>query len=118
METTFLKDWSNYDQTEKQVKKLIFKGIKKGGYIWQPSHTKKSQRVFNPASFTEVDNLLGLAYTSTGICAGLWCCNGGYLLTNESKHFTGFAINTDFELVAITEDENENETFINFGKIN
>lgn len=118
MNTNFLKEWDNYSQTEKQVKELILKGIKKGDYIWQPSYKKETQRVFNPSSFAEVDNLLGLAYTSTGMYAALWCCNGGYLLTNEGKHFTGFAINTDFELVAITEDENENETFINFGKIN
>lgn len=116
MNTNFLKEWENYSKTIKKVEKAIFKGIKKGAYIWQPSHNKESQRVFNPSNFNDINNLLGFAYTSSGTFAGLWCCNGGYLLTKENKHFIGFAINTDFEVIAITEDEEENPTYLNFGK--
>ena len=114
MNTNFLKEWENYSQLEKKAKTAILKGIRKGGYIWQPSHKKESQKVFKPVAFAEIDNLLGFAYTSTGIFAALWCCNGGYLLTQEGKHFVGFAINTDMEVIAITEDENENHFYINF----
>ena len=114
MNTTFLKKWDNYSELEKLVKKAILKGIRKGGYIWQPTHNKESQVLFKPSTFSEIDNLLGFAYTSTGIYAGLWCCNGGYLLTQEDKHFVGFAINTNMEVIAITEDEEENPTYLNF----
>lgn len=111
LNTRFKKDWT--DEEFKQVEKAITDHFTnwKNQYKYQRNHEEKP-RVFLPRTYKELNNILGLAYTSTSAYAGLWACNGGYLYADATHRFTGFAINTDGEVIAIADDENENEIFI------
>lgn len=44
--------------------------------------------------------------------AGLWICNGVYLMVNSTHHLIGFTINAKGEIIAIAEDENESPIYI------
>ncbi len=107
--TTFKKEWSTKEF--KQVERAIKNHFTTHTYKHITEHGQKptEKHFFN---FQDIDNFLGLAYTSTGDFAGLWCCNGGYLYATEKHNFIGFAINELNEVVAIAEDENENPIYI------
>lgn len=66
-------------------------------------------------SFNELDSVLGFAYTSSGIFAGYWACNGvnvfSELLPIGFNSLTGFTYALDGVLYAIFENENE-ESFL------
>ena len=109
---TFLKEWKPFGQLNKKAERAILKHFNNKIYQFQPSHDKSKLTYFRPHTFEQVSNLLGLAYTSSGDYAGLWVCNGGYLLANDTHHFSGFVINEAGQVVAIADDENENEIFI------
>lgn len=107
--TDFKKDWSNKEIN--RVKKAIYNHLSTHNYKYKTDHVNPAK----PLNFfyvDEVDNLLGLAYTSSGDYAGLWICNGVYAMVNETHHFIGFAINANNEIVGIAEDENENAIYI------
>lgn len=110
--TNFIQEWQPFDKLNKNVKRAILSHFMKNEYKYQPTHEKGSIKPFKPVTFSQIDNFLGLAYTSTGSYAGLWVCNGGYLWADDTHHFTGFAINELNEVIAIADDENENEIFI------
>lgn len=114
--TNFLNDWNPFEKLNRKVERAIFTKLNKGRYIWQPSHDEKSKRVFTPQTFGQIEDILGLAYTSTSAYAALWVCNGGYLWANNTHRFTGFAINTDGDVIAITEDMDESPMYINFSR--
>jgi len=113
--TKFLREWTNFETQQKQVEKAIFKYFRAKTHKLLKKHNEPLIN-FNPVTFCQIDNLLGLAYTSTGAYAGLWVCNGGYLMYNDTHHFTGFMINELGEVIAAAEDENENTIYINLSK--
>lgn len=108
---TFLKGWVEYDKDEKKVLKDALKHLRKHEYKHIATHGGKLEP-FKPNTASDIDKLLGLAYTSTGAYAGLWVCNGGYLMYNDTHHFTGFVVNSLGNTVAIVEDEEENAIYI------
>jgi len=110
-ETSFLKDWTPFEKLEKQMERAILNHFIKHTYKWLKEHGKPLIN-FNPTTFEQIDNVLGLAYTSTGAYAGLFCCNGGYIMYNSTHHFTSFVITKGGKFAAIVEDENENEIII------
>jgi len=110
--TNFLKEWQPFDKLNKMVERKILTHFINNVYNFHATHDKTQLKQFKPVTFSQIDNILGLAYTSTGDYAGLWVCNGGYLQADEDHNFIGFAINTDGEVIAIADDENENSIYI------
>lgn len=110
--TNFIKEWQPFDKLNKKVERAILSHFMKNTYQWQPTHDKTQLKPFKPVTFSQIDNILGLAYTSTGDYAGLWVCNGGYLQADKDHNFIGFAINTDGEIIAIADDKDENSIYI------
>lgn len=108
----FLQEWQPFDKMYAQVKAAIYKHFSRKHYEWQPTHEAGSKRTFVLYTFNQINELLGLAYTSTSDYAGLWVCNGGYLWADDTHYFAGFAINTDNEVIAIAHDYEENEIYI------
>jgi hypothetical protein len=110
----FLTQWEPYDVLSKKVERAIFRRLARGIYDFQPSHDPKNKQAFKPITFNQIDNILGLAYTSTSSFAALWVCNSGYLWADKDHHFIGFAINTDGEVIGIADDKDENSIYIKF----
>lgn len=108
----FLRGWEPFDKLNKQVQRCILSHFMKKSYQWQPTHDKASIKPFKPVTFSQIDNALGLAYTSTSDYAALWVCNGGYLWANNTHSFIGFAINTNGEVIGIADDKDENSIYI------
>lgn len=107
--TNFVKLFT--DKQHKQVSKAIFNHFATHTYKRINNHGDTPIK-FNVLSMKQLDDTMGLAYTSSGDYAGLWVCNGGYVMATNTHHFIGFAINTDNEVIAIAEDENENPLYI------
>jgi len=107
----FIKEWKNFDELNKKMQKKIFKFFSTGNYMYQLKHDEPKKK-FKPYSFTQIDNILGLAYTSTGAFAALWICNGVNLFADNERKFYGFAIDTKNNFYALAEDENEKNELI------
>lgn len=112
MKHTFLKEWQPFDKLNKMAKRKIMNHFINVPYQWQPTNEGKSKTIFKVYSFSQLDEKLGLAYTSTGDYAGLWVCNGGYLWADPTHYFIGFAINEKNEVIGIAYDNDENEIYI------
>ena len=111
--TNFIKEWQPFDKLNKNVKRAILSHFMKNEYKYQPTHEKSSIKPFKPVTFSQIDNFLGLAYTSTGDYAGLWVCNISlYLDVKQIYKFEGFALGSSGFVYAICWDENENEILI------
>lgn len=110
--TQFLKEWADFDKLNKMVRRKIVSHFIKNEYQWQPTNDESSKTPFKVYTFSQIDEKLGLAYTSTGDYAGLWVCNGGYLWADNTHYFIGFAINLKGEVIGIADDQEENEIYI------
>lgn len=110
--TKFLQEWQPFNTKYLKAKQAIRKHFAANVYTWQPTHEESSKKPFKPHSFAQINETLGFAYTSTSAYAGLWVCNAGYLWADNTHYFTGFAINTDNQVVGIAHDFDENEIFI------
>ena len=107
MKTTFLKEW-----TPPQ-----FKAVQTAAAKYLSSRyfeTLHSGENFTPfcgcKTFRQFDAILGTAYTSTGICAGLWVCNTElYLDIKRQWKMVGFVIGSGGFVYAWFEDKNETE---------
>ena len=100
--------------TRKEIKRLqraIYTHFCYYTYKHQAEHGAPLKPL-RPFNFNELNMLFGLAYTSSGDYAGLWVCNGGYVMANKSHHFTGFTMNKDGECIGIVEDEDENTIYL------
>lgn len=100
--------------TPKEIKKLennLFKHLMGRKYKYITDHSKPGQEL-NFSNNTMIENLLGLAYTSTGDYAGLWVCNGVYCMVNDTHHLIGITLNERDNPVLICEDEEENTIYI------
>lgn len=61
-------------------------------------------------SFEALGEIMGFAYTSTGIYAGYWVCNTAvYSAKYEGYQYTGFALTADLKPYAVLWDAEENE---------
>jgi hypothetical protein len=78
--TTFLTEWKPFNEVENMVKSKILSHFLRNAYQFQATNDPNSTKPFKVYTFSQIDNVLGLAYTSSGDYAGLWCCNAGYLL--------------------------------------
>lgn len=107
--TNFIKEWSRADF--RKVERAILRHFVTHTYKHIAAHGAQPKD-FHPFSFEEIDNILGLAYTSSGYCAEYGICNGGYLMANKTHHFDSFMINELGEVIARVQDENENEIYI------
>lgn len=107
--TNFKQDWTpdEFKKVERKIKNHFTK--KHYDHIRQHGELRRPAYFYN---FTQIDEFLGLAYTSSGSYAGYWVCNGGYLYADPTHHFIGFAINELDEVIAIADDENENSIYI------
>lgn len=103
------KEWAQDEF--KKVERKIANHFTRKHYNHIKQHGEKPRPAYF-GSFRQVDEFLGLAYTSTSDFAALWVCNGGYLYADPTHHFIGFAINELDEVIAIANDENENSIYI------
>lgn len=108
--TEFIKEWTPKDF--KRIDRAIYNHFSTYTYNFIDDHSKPAKPFTPFNSFNEIDAMLGLAYTSTGAYAGLWICNGIYVMVNDTYRFIGFAINTDGKIIGIVQDDAENEIFI------
>lgn len=108
----FLQEWQPFDKMYAQVKQAILKHFTRKHYMWQPTHDESIKRTFQFYTFGQLENMLGLPYTSSSSFAALWVTNSGYLWADDTHYFIGFAINTDNEVIAIAHDYEENEIYI------
>lgn len=107
--TKFIKEWT--PKQHKQVEKAIDAYFATHNHKMLVKHGEPLQN-FNPFSFTQIDSVMGLAYTSSSAYAGLFACNAGYIMANDTHHFSAFVINELGKIVAIVEDKDENEIYI------
>lgn len=110
---TFLKEWS-IDQfiiVEKAISKhFVSTGI-------NVTNTKTRHLIPNlrdlKQRFENIDNVLGLAYTSSSSYAGYWVCN---VEAQNDKypgyHYTGFAMGAGNKVYAVLDDKDENEIIL------
>ncbi len=117
--TNFKKEWTftGRNNDERKAKKVILQFFASHNFKYIDNHSEPAKPFdvddsMQYPSFDRLDNKLGLAYTSSGMYAGLWVCNGIYVMANDTHHFTGFMINELGEVVASVEDENENTIYI------
>jgi len=104
-----LKDWST--EQFKAIDKAIVKHFK-GRDI--QTHTG-AQNFSNclPLKFSDIDNALGLAYTSTGMFACYGVCNvEAYFDRDKIYQYSYFTIGTNGVFYAILQDRDENELCI------
>lgn len=113
----FIQEWKPFDEIYKSVKNAIFNHFFHNEYLFQRTHDVMSSKIFKPYTFNQIENLLGLPYTSSSSFAALWVTNSGYLWADDTHYFEGFAVTTLGTIVAIAQDEEENEIYIKIGKI-
>ena len=107
MKTQFKQEWN--DNEFKQVKKAVLKHFK-GLVITQAGeHAQPIKSVIT--NYTDLDNLLGLAYTSTSIYAILGICNKVY-------KYELFCISLDGTIYAECWDKKEKNIYIKIGSVN
>lgn len=64
-------------------------------------------------NYDGIDQLLGLAYTSSSSCAGLWICNIAFYMDAERKlSIRGFVLDVSGWVYALCEDKDENQYYI------
>lgn len=104
----FIKEFTKKDF--KKIEKAILKHFQAYKYTYTDGGNT-TPKAFNPSTYEDASNVLGLAYTSSSDCAGLWICNAELSATNTHR-FVGFAINTEGKAVGIAWDKDENEILI------
>lgn len=112
MNTKFKKDFTEKDF--KSIEKKIHSFLRnRMNYTNEtPNADILLQRGAN--TFKQIESILGLAYTSSGIFAGLWICNVElYLDCNKHYKIEGFCMDENGFTYIWCNDANENEFFIN-----
>ena len=95
----FIKEWS--EKQQKKVNKAIC------------NHFAK----FRGKSFEQIENYMGLPYTSSSSYAGLWVCNVcEYYKGSAEYYYRAFAIAEDGYIYAILTNDDEKEIYIRIGK--
>ena len=109
MKTELIKSWDNKQVSF--VKKQITKYL--NSRYFETFHSKDSTPFYCCKSFSDFDNVLGLAYTSSSDCAGLWICNTDlYLDASHTQKIIGFGLDKYSFVYLICWDDKENEMLI------
>lgn len=107
LKMSFLLQWN--DDNFKTIQKAI------RNHFW--GKEIKTHREHHPArylNFAGLDQLLGLAYTSSSSYAGYWVCNTEvYNDKYAGFHYIGFALGEDGNGYGILWDKDENEIIVN-----
>jgi hypothetical protein len=109
----FIQNFTNaqFAAVEKQIASF-FKGK---DFKYNTNHKGEDLKPLK-GSFDTLDSVLGFAYTSTGICAAYWACNGvnifSSLLPTGFNYLQGFCYDESGQLWAIFQDENETEFYL------
>ena len=101
----FLKEWRPYDKVSSAMNKAILKHFQKKGLNTHKGHFPVK------SSFSYIDSVLGLAYTSSGIYAGYFICNVS-LHYDDTYDYYSFVIGEDGKFYAELQDMLENEKII------
>jgi len=106
----FKKEWTP-DQF-KSIEKAIVKHFNRRVYLrYCTSGEMTATRIY--ASYSQIDEILGLAYTSTSKYAGYWICNVTASFDEENiYHYNAFTIGNNGKFYAVLQDDNENELCI------
>lgn len=100
-----LKEWN--PQQFKAIERKILSHFRKVGEIRTSSGHGVLWPIYN---WNGVNNYLGLAYTSSSKCAGLWVCNVDAISEKYPIYrYVGFAIGENGKYYAILWDKDENE---------
>ena len=82
-------------------------------FSWLTLKTNNGDKSFSFATVGQVDEFLGLAYTSSSSYAGYWVCNVEAENPNiPGFHYVGFTVGTDGGYYAILWDKDENEKIL------
>jgi hypothetical protein len=101
---TFLKEWT--DKEFKTIKQAI-----KKHFLFKAFRTTQGTKTLY--TYADIENLLGLPYTSSSSFAGVWVTNSEvYSPKYPELHYVGFAIGDDTKPYAILWDNEENETLL------
>jgi hypothetical protein len=109
----FTKDFTpaQFKEIEKRIK--LFFAV--NNFQYNTNHEGTNKKPFK-GNFEQLDKIIGFAYTSSGVFAGYWSCNGinvfSELLPKGFNHFNGFTYSLDGDLYALFEDENEKQFLI------
>lgn len=109
IQNSFKKEWTEADF--RKADRRITAHFKKHLFAFQPTHAAKKEQ-FIVRKFADIDNILGLAYTSSSAYAALWVCNSGYLWATDQHRFIGFAMTEAGDIYGIADDDNENSIYI------
>jgi hypothetical protein len=101
-------------QMKKEWTERDFKAMKKAlknFFLFKGLQTNNGVKIC--CSYANLENLLGLPYTSSSSYAGVWVTNSE-VISNDypNYHYIGFAITTGNKCVAILWDKDENEIII------
>lgn len=103
---TFKSEWS--EKELQYTKKTIVEYL--GSRYFESHHSDNKYCFLNCRTFSDFDNVLGTAYTSSSSCAGLWVCNTELYLDIDHKYkLDGFALGNGGFVYAIWSDIDENE---------
>lgn len=111
MKAEFKKEWTAADF--KQVQKRICNWIASRHFETHHSPEADPFTIAGARSFAAIDNILGLAYTSTGIWACYGVCNTRLFLDAGHKFSADyFTIDRYGFVYAVCQDDAENEIYI------
>ncbi len=106
---TFLKEWTPAQFT--QIQRAIAKYFK--GKTIECKTGRPGSNFYTFKTYEGVNEVFGLAYTSSGDYAGYWVCNVAALSPKYTGYkYEGFAIGADNKCYAILWDKDENEIII------
>lgn len=114
MELNLKKEWT--DQETEKVEKSIREWLSNLTFSARIRRGINSTEYFLPPLKTEeqMNNLLGLAYTSSSEYAGLWVCNVELIVKHDGKRYfvQGFAMDNYGNIYAVCHDKKENDNYI------
>lgn len=113
----FLQEWN---EIQFNAVKIAARDFMKSAPAWD-TFTGEGfrRRSFGMCNFYELENRLGLAYTSSSACAGLWLCNMSVYAPNDwhptkaagRYKITAFVMASDCSIWAAVEEENETDIY-------
>lgn len=106
---TFKTEWSEKEQ--KAVERIILIYLKSRDFYSYKSPDKPCLTTCK--SYTDINNTIGLAYTSSSSYAGLWVCSDNlYLDIDKTFHLKGFILDNNNVVYAIWVNSDENYLYI------
>jgi hypothetical protein len=101
------KDWNEADFAASA--KVIRRFLKSRKF----DTNEKNDAFRSISTFKQIDEIIGLAYTSSSAITALYVCSVELYLDADHKYkIRGFVIGTDGYFYAFCEDENDNELYL------